>query len=360
MTTHRGPWIALVLAFFAARCSSPAVEEVETTASVQVEVKAAALDTVESRIRASGLVAPTPGADWTIVAPEAARIAQLTKAEGDPVRAGEVLVRFEIPTLAANVSGRHAEVVQARARVETTRAAVVRLSGLVERGVAAKREVQEAQRDLTEAEATLARAESDAAAATELAERATVTARFNGVIAKRWHNPGDLVDASSSDPVLRVIDPRTLQVMASVAAADLPRIALGRPAEVSGPGGGEAEATTVSAKPGQLDPTGSVGEVRLSFKSGTRFTAGTPVQVSIVGERRVGVVAIPVEAVLRADDETFVMVAGADNVAHRQAVTLGLEGDHIVEIVKGVSAGDRVIVRGQTALPDGAAISVAP
>src|SRR4249920_2356750 len=113
MTTHRGPWIALLLAFFAVRCSSPAVEEVETTAPVQVEVKAAALDTVESRIRASGLVAPTPGADWTIVAPEAARIAQLTKAEGDPVRAGEVLVRFEIPTLAANVSGRHAEVVQA-------------------------------------------------------------------------------------------------------------------------------------------------------------------------------------------------------------------------------------------------------
>lgn len=358
MTTSRAPWIAIALTLTAVACSSPAVEEVETTAPVAVEVKAATIETVQSRIHASGLVAPAPGADWTIVAPEAARIAELSKAEGDVVAAGDVLVRFDIPTLAANVSGRRAEVAQARARLETTRAAVTRLSSLVDRGIASRREVQEAERDRAEAEAAVARAESEAAAAALLADRAVVTARFNGIVAKRWHNPGDFVDASNSDPVLRVIDPRTLQVVASVPAADLVRIVVGRLAEVTGPGGSEPEAMTVSAKPAQLDPTGSVAEVRLAFKVRTRLTAGIPVQVSIVGDEHVGVVAVPSAAILHDDDEAFVMVAGADNVAHRQVVVLGLEGDGIVEIVKGVAAGDRVIVRGQTALPDGAAISV--
>jgi RND family efflux transporter MFP subunit len=358
MTTHRAPCLALVLALAAVRCSSPAVEEVETTAPVPVEVKAAVVATVESRIHASGLVAPAPGADWTIVAPEAARIAQISKAEGDAVNAGDVLVRFDIPTLASNLSGRRAEVAQARARLETARAAVTRLTGLVDRGIASRREVQEAERDRAEAEAALARAESDAAAARLLADRAVVTARFSGVIAKRWHNPGDLVDASSSDPILRVIDPRTLQVVASVPAADLVRIVVGRPAEVTGPGGGDPEEITVSTKAAQMDQTGSVGEVRLTFKARTRFTAGMPVQVSIVGEQHVGVVTVPTEAVLHDGEEAFVMVAGTDNVAHRQVVTLGLEGDGAVEIVKGVAAGDRVIVRGQTALPDGAAVAV--
>jgi RND family efflux transporter MFP subunit len=341
-------------------CSSPAVEEVETKTAVPVEVQVAKLDTVERRIDVAGLVAPAPGADWTIVAPEAARIAELRKAEGDPVKVGDVLVRFDIPTLASNVAGRRAEIAQARARLETARAAVTRLSGLVERGIASRREVQEAERDQADAEGALARAESEAAAAAALADRAVVRARFNGVIAKRWHNPGDLVDASASDPVLRVIDPRTLQVVASVPAADLVQVVVGRSAHISGPGGGDDEEATVIAKGAQLDPTGSVADVRLGFKAQTRFTAGMPVRVSIVGDQHPNVVAIPSEAVLHEGEETFVMVAGTDNVAHRQVVTLGLSGAQTVEVVKGVAAGDRVIVRGQMALPDGAAISVTP
>ena len=41
--------------------------------------------------------------------------------------------------------------------------------------------------------------------------RATVRATFDGVVAKRMHNPGDLVEATSGDPVLRIIDPRRLE-----------------------------------------------------------------------------------------------------------------------------------------------------
>ena len=359
MIASRSTVLPFVFAVLSWQCSSPAVEEVETTAPVEVEVEAAAVEAIESHIDVAGIVSAAPGADVTIVAPEAARIAELSKGEGDPVRAGEVLVRFDIPTLAANVSGRRADITQARARLETTQAAVTRLTGLFERGVASRREVEEAERDRAEAEAALARAEGEAGAAATLAGRAVVRARFDGVVVKRWHNPGDLVEGATSDPVLRVIDPRTLQVVASVPAAQLQRIVVGHGASVTGPGGGEPEEATVLTKAAQLDPTGSVGDVRLALKGRSKLTAGMPVQVSIVGEQHANAVVIPAAAVLHDGDEAYVMLAGSDNIAHRQVVVLGLTSRETVEVVKGVSAGDRVIVRGHTALPDGAAITVA-
>ena len=342
-----------------AGCSHEPVEEVATESAVEVEVQTAAVGEMEGHINVTGLVMPAPGAEWTIVAPEAARIAELPKAEGDRVATGDVLVRFDIPTLNAGASSKRAEVMQARARVESTRAAVTRIAGLVDRGVAAKRELEEAQRDQADAEGALARAESEAGAANELASRTVVTARFPGVVAKRWHNPGDMVEAAASDPILRVIDPAKLQAVASVPASDLPRIVVGRPGRVVGPGGTAEQDVTVLTRPAQLDPTGSVGEVRLAFTGPTRFTAGTPVQISIIAESHPKAVLIDATAVQHEGDEAFVMIVKDDKKAHRQVVTLGLTDGEQVEVLSGVAAGDRVIVKGQNGLPDGADVTIA-
>ena len=45
--------------------------------------------------------------------------------------------------------------------------------------------------------------------------RTVVRARFAGIVAKRFHNPGDTVDGAAGDPVLRVIDPRRLQIVSA-------------------------------------------------------------------------------------------------------------------------------------------------
>ena len=112
-------------------------------------------------------------------------------------------------------------------------------------------------------------------------------------------------------------------------------------------------------RPAQLDPTGSVGEVRLAFTGPTRLTAGTPVQISIVAESHPKAVLIDAAAVQHEGDEAFVMIVKDDKKAHRQVVTLGLTDGEQVEILSGVAAGDRVIVKGQNGLPDGADVTIA-
>ena len=338
-------------------CSKPTVEHVETTAAVTVKTLTVTAAPLEGVVAASGIVSAAPGADWVITAPEPARIVEMPKAEGDRVKPGDLLVRFEIPARGAEVAQRRAELEQARARVENAQASVTRLTTLVEHGVAAQKELEDARQTLAEARAALAQADAGTQTAAALAARSVVRATFPGVIARRGHNPGDMVEATSADVILRVVDPAKLQVVASVPIPDLARVHVGKAVRVLVPGAEAPEAGKVLTRPAAVDPTGVAAEVRIAFDAATALAVGTPVRVEIVAEQRPAALAVPIEAILREDEDSFVMVAGADNKAQKRKVTIGLTTPKRAEITSGLKPGEAVIVQGQQGLPDGAAIT---
>jgi RND family efflux transporter MFP subunit len=339
-------------------CHEKSVEQVETTAAVPVAVETAKVQPFGDKIVASGLVTAAPGGELTVVAPEAARIVEMPRAEGEAVRTGDLLVRFEIPTLASDVAAKRAAVAQASARVVAARANFTRLSGLLAQGVAAPRDVEDAKRQQAEAEADLEQARTAVDAAVSLSVRSVVRATFPGVISKRFHNPGDFVEAAASDPVLKVINPSQLQVVAAVPVGDLRRVVVGRAADIKEPGQDEREPARVLTKPAQVDPAGATGDVRLAFAKPTSLPAGTRVDVEIHGEEHSKALVIPAAAVVSEEGEIFVMVAGADGKAHKYPIAIGLSTRTEVEVTSGLKAGDRVIVRGQDGLPEGAAVSI--
>jgi RND family efflux transporter MFP subunit len=356
MTRGRLLTIALI-ALFAPACHHEAPEETETQTPVAVAVDVAKTGPVREVIAASGTITAAPGAELLVTAPEAARIVEMPKAEGDRVRPGDLLVRFEIPSLTAGAAAGRAEIEQAEARVENAKAAKERVSGLYDRGVAARKEVEDAERELREANAALAQARSASGAADTLAGRTIVRARFAGVIAKRWHNPGDLVESGSSDPILRVIDPNRLEIIAAVPVSSLTRVVAGAPAHVVDSAGDAIEASVI-ARPAAVEPGTVTAAVRLHPASTARLTAGASVQVEILGPERTGAVLIPPAAVIHDGEESIVMTVGSDSKAHRNQVEVGVVTGEAAEIRKGLKPGDRVIVRGQNGLPDGAAVTI--
>lgn len=352
-------FLFLAPALLLAGCSKPAVEEVETKAASPVTALTLAPQALEGIVTATGSVTAAPGADWTITAPDHARIVELPKAEGDRVATGDLLVRFEIPSLAAEVTTHRGEVQSAEAHVENSQANVTRLTTLVEHGVAAQKELEDARRDLNDARAALEQAKGALQSADVAESRTVVRARFPGVVAKRVHNPGDMVEATSADVILRVIDPSKLQVVASVAIADLARVQVGKVVRLIVPGVDEPETGKVLTRPAAVGDTGVSADVRIAFDKPTQLAAGTPVRVEIVAEQRPRALAVPVEAILHEDDDAFVMIAGADHKAHKRKVTIGMTTPKLAELTDGVKAGEAVIVKGQQELPDGADIAVA-
>ena len=347
--------IVLVVAFTA--CTHETAEEVESETVVPVTTVAAATGTIRAAINVTGIVTAAPGAEQLVVAPQAARIAEITKAEGDLVKAGDLLVRFEIPALSVDVATRRGEVARAKARLDTARAAQTRAHDMFDRGIAPRKDVEEADRELADAQAGITETEATLAAAQTAAGLSTVHARFNGVVAKRMHNPGEFAEATASDPVMRVVDPRRLEVTASVPIADVSRVGVGALAHMANPAGGSDIALKVVSRPAAVDPGTATVPLRLSFAALTGAPIGAPVQVSINAEEHRDVVLVPAQAVVREANETAVFIANGDK-AERRAVRLGIADEKQAEITEGIKAGESVIVTGQAGLPDGAKIAV--
>jgi RND family efflux transporter MFP subunit len=350
--------LSLALGSALASCARRATEEVESETVVTVKTEAAATGDIRGVIHATGLVSPAPGAELVVVAPEPARVAEVPHAVGDRVRRGDVLVRFEIPSSAAEVQKQQAEVVRAQATLESANAARTRAGELFERGVAARREVEEATRAVADAQAALAQAQAALAASRTLAARSVVRATFDGLVARRLHNPGDLVEASASDPVLRVIDPRHLEIVASVPLSDAPRVQPGAAGRIAATDTMPEIALKVVSRPAAVEAGTATIPVRLALGATSNIPAGTPVEIEIDAEAHKGAVLVPAVAIVREGEETAVFVA-ADGKAHRRAIKIGLSDGGHVEIVSGVKAGEMVVVDGQAGLPDGAAITTA-
>ncbi len=347
----------LIIGGLGSACSEQPPEEVASETVVPVTTEAARLGTIRGVVHATGTVTPAPGADQLIVAPQAARIAEIPKAEGDRVRRGDLLVRFEIPTLAADAAKQRAEVRRADARIANARAAQARAHDLFDRGVAARREVEDADRELANAEADKAGAEAELNAADAIAGRMIVRAAFSGIVARRAHNPGDLVEPTASDAVLRVVDPSRLEISASVPITDVARVTIGAAARLSGDAPGPALA--VVSRPAAVEPGTAAVPIRLAFKGMTTLPVGTPVEVEIDAEEHAGIVVVPAAAVVREGNETAVFVA-VGNKAQRRTVTIGVADDTRIEVRSGVKVGEAIITDGQGGLPDGAAIATDP
>jgi RND family efflux transporter MFP subunit len=346
-----------VLAVLLSSCSQQTAEEVESETVVPVTTAAVTTGSIRGLVRATGIVSPAPDAELIVTAPETARIQEIPHAEGERVARGDVVVQFEIPTLVADVQRQTAEVQRAQAQLANAKASQTRAHELFDRGVGARKDAEEADRAIADAEAAVAQAEASRAAAAAAAARQVVRAAFDGVVAKRFHNPGDFVEPSAADPVLRIVDPRRLEVVASVPIGDAPRLVVGAAARiVPAPAGGGAVALRVITRPTQVEAGTATVPVRLAFATPTTFPVGTPVQLDIDAERHTGVVLIPAVALVREGEETAVFVA-AGGKAERRAVEIGLADGMHVEIVSGVKAGEMVIVDGQAGLPDGTTIT---
>ena len=337
-------------------CSKTAPEDTESEAVVPVTTSEATRGDITGRIHAAGLVTPAPGAELIVVPPEGARIAEMPKAEGDSVRRGDLLVRFEIPSSAAEAAKQHAEITRAEARLAAARAAEARQKDLVERGVGARRDLEEATRAVADADADLTNARAAAEAADAVAARSVVRATFDGVVSKRTHNPGDLVEATGADAILRVVDPGRLEMVAQIPLADVPRIRVGAPAHVVNAASRETAVLTVVSRPAAAQDNSATVPVRLAFKSAAKYPVGAPLAVDIDAEVHRNVVLVPIAAVVHEGEEAAVFVV-SDEKAHRRPVMVGLvDGEH-AEVIGGVMPGDAVIVTNQNGLSDGAMVT---
>jgi RND family efflux transporter MFP subunit len=349
--------IILTLALCLPACRRSAQQEREEEPAIPVLVEPVRVGTIRATISATGVVTSLPGATFSVVATQPARIAEITKNVGDAVKSGEILVRFEFPSLRAQTVVNEAAVKSAELRVKQAQLAQERVRMLVSKGAASRSELDETDRELSEAEAEFALAKAALSTLQAQGGNTIIRAPFDGSVTERLHHPGDNVRADESDPILRIIDPRQVQVTVTVPVADTTRFVVGATARAIAEGQTKPDLLRVATRPAPESGAKSV-DVTLAFDTPTELSPGTQVGVEIDAEQRTNVPLVPATAVLKDDPAQPVVVVAAGSVAQRRPVVIGLVDGENIEILSGLKPGELIITQGHSTLRDGTPISV--
>jgi HlyD family secretion protein len=306
------------------------------------------------------------------------RVSDVLVDEGDTVKLGQVVAHLApeqldadkraassgIPLARAATARLAADERRARATLTFAEQEDVRMKGLAASGTVATRD-----RDLSEQQLALARADLDrvhaaqaeadkqvavASGATDskaaTVTRAALVSPFDGVVIRRFKDPGDTVVVGGT--VLRIVAVDRLWARAAIDESMLADLREGMPAEIALLG------ATGAPLRGSVDRVGrevdrQTHEVLVDVlltQVPARLAIGHRADVHIALERRVNVTRIPVAFLRRDAAGAFAFVDRGGKIA-RAPVELGAIGRELVEVTAGLQPGDTVL---DALAPDGA------
>jgi membrane fusion protein (multidrug efflux system) len=280
----------------------------------------------------------------TITAKVSEIVRKVAFESGDVVKVGAVLVDLSSGAQLAGLE-------EARAAYQEAERQLTRQQELADRQLVAVSQIdsQRAARDAARARMNVVRA--------ALSDR-VITAPFDGILGLRQVSPGSLVTPGT--PIATLDDISVIKLDFSVPERFLAVLARGQQisarSETYPDRAFEGMVTSVDSR---IDPVTRSVAVRAEIPNpDLLLRPGMLMGVQLFREPR-DTLAVPEIAILQVGMDSFVFRVTAEETAERVAVELGARRKGEVEIVRGLSAGDRIVTEGAVKLRDGARVSLA-
>jgi len=272
---------------------------------------------------------------------------------GDAVAAGQKLAELQSTALAQA----EADFLKALAAHRKSRAELQRLKPLAKQSIVSRSRLQQAESihqadhaSLAAARAILAsyglkRSEVDGLVGQQNYGRLILRSPREGAVVADDFRLGQHVSAGT--PLLQIADEKTLWVEARVSQTELAGIAIGQDAIVVPKNGGKRyEGEVVNIHP-KLDPSTRTASVRLEVhRDGGALRPGMFVDVDIATGKGRRALLLPRRAIQADGDRRVVFVEEKPGYYRRRIVHVGRANMGLVPVLRGLKAGDRVVVRG--------------
>ena len=335
----------------------PAPPEVELATIARGPVESTVVNTRAGTVKACRRAKLAPVAGGQIV--------KMWVKEGERVKTGQALLELWNRDLAAQreLAARQLSTSEARRReacimADNARRDADRTQQLAARGFVSPQRTEDAR-----AEARARQANCDALAAdiqraqaqirvTQAGlERTTLTAPFDGIVARVTGEVGEFTTPSPpgipTPPAVDLIDDSCLYVSAPMDEVDAPRLQAGQPARI-----------TLDALPGQtfsghvrriapyvteVEKQARTVDVEVDFDTPPQhlLLVGYSADVEAIIERRDDVLRVPTQAI---QQDGSVLVLGRDDTLETRKLKTGLANWAFTEVVDGLKAGDRVLL----------------
>jgi RND family efflux transporter MFP subunit len=305
-------------------------------------------------------------------------IVSISVKEGDRVPKGKTLVEIDRRDLQAELQGTEAALEEMEGAIKAAEAGVVgakgqrdlaystfkRYESLIGKGSVTPQEYDEVRAKYTVADAEAVRAEEGLRALKAKREQvkakisytrtllsyATIASPFDAIVTAKTAEAGML--AAPGSPLLTVEEVGSYRLEAQVAESWVAKVRLGTPAPVSIDAlGKELSGSVVEIVPA-ADPKSRTFTIKIALPSHPLIRSG------LYGKARFSlgkkdVLAVPSEAVLQRGQLVGLYVVDAEGAARFRLVKTGKRHGDRVEILSGLNAGERVVVKGAERVGEG-------
>lgn len=338
-------------------------------------------------LNASGYVTARRRA--TVSSKVTGKVTEIFIEEGQTVRAGQVLARLDDSQTRAALNLAQAQLAASRqsaaedqARLREAELNLQRRERLLKEAVVGRAEVDSAQSEVDTIKARIAYAQQQVAVAeSQVRLRQTdlndmvVRAPFSGVAISKDAQPGEMISPVSAGGgftrtgIGTIVDMSSLEIEVDVNESFINRV---RPAQkvdavLDAYPDWRIPAHVITTVP-TADRQKATVRVRIGFdpsvRADPRILPDMGVKVSFLRDEEPAQTAtpaarfeVPKAAVKTVDGRTIVFVVRDERV-ERRAVRAGPSGDDTVELLSGVSAGERVVVDAPSTLKDGDRIRI--
>ena len=267
---------------------------------------------------------------------------------GTVVPQGGIVASIDDSIAGMQLASDKANVVRLSAQLRYDKNQAVRMNNLFSQNAiaSATRDQAVSTRDMDTA--ALAQAQAAVKKSQYQFDHSQIRAPFPGRVVQRLINPGEY--ATVGKAIVRLVDIASIEVSVQTPIDSARYMHEGLPVTI------EIEGHPVIATVRAIVPVGDIAsrslEARLTLPPGAGLV-GDAVKVYVPSAPPHDVLAVPRDALVLREDNTYVFKVDKKNVAQRVAVETGSEEGTLVEVHGLLANGDRVIVRGAERLESG-------
>jgi len=380
----------------------PPVDTAEQAKPVPVQVDVVKKGSVATRAGVTGKLAPSQ--EITITPKLTGKIVQMNVTLGQAVQKGQVLFRLDQTDLLNGVRQAEAQyqvalanlkqsdtstsqsmqqaknsLVQAQQSLEDAQRNEQRMAQLFKQGAISVQQYEQAKSSLTNAQTTYENAKQALAAAQQRTgvavmqasveqarvavqnardqlANATVTSPISGYVAAVNGAVGEF--ASPQQPVVTIVNTNPLLVKATLTEAEITSVKPGQHVAVTLTALQKDVEGIVKAVSPVMDPALRAYPVEISLANpNQQLKADMVVNVKFGKEQTANALVIPRKAVFDQNGKRFVYKLEG-TAARKTEVATGAESSDLIEVKSGLAEGDKIVVKGQTLLTDGAQVEI--
>lgn len=257
--------------------------------------------------------------------------------EGTAVKKGQLIATLDVDELKRDLE-------KAKASYDDAKLDYDRITQVIEKnpGLLAESEVDKSRSISQMAKANYEKSRT-------LFEYSKIKAPFDGIITKRFLDPGALVQSAinsntQTSPIVHIADNTKLRIIFPIPESVVSKVKVGTPVEILVQSNGKIIQSKISTISGKINQNVRSMDTEIYINNKEyKITPGMYASVKVNLDEKKAVLTLPIQAVALNGGKPNVWLINANNEIEEREIKIGMQTAERLEITEGLNDGDKIL-----------------